>query len=466
MAGVYKTDMETAQPSTSSVPARFFRRPDWLAFLATTSIVFGVYLFTLAPEVTLSFSGVLATGAYYAGVPATPGMPLWTLYGWLFAHLLPFGNIAWRIGVSSAAAGALTCGVIALMVSRGGGAMLRGVVRISCLSGLEETWLRFVSGVVGGTIFGFHRSFWGQAVIVESTALAMLLFAMTLCLLLRWCLGQRRNRFLYAAAFVFGLTLTVEMQFAVALLGLLFIVLFRKPALGRDIFLALCLLLWAIILLNQFGFFAPELSVDSSLRRFYLGLAFYASFVTLIASLFTRGLLNQWRVTFVACFSFILPLSLYFYLPIASMTNPPMNWGYARTVEGFFRLITRGQYERLSPTTDIAVFLSQIVMYAMQSIRDVGWIELVPALFPFCFFHRMTFRARGWLMGLTATFLALSCFMVAMLNPSSDQASLDLVAVFFIPSHLILTLWIGFGLCLVGPMLGRKPPVLKSAHTA
>src|SRR5436190_21350963 len=142
--------METGQVCSSPAPARFFQPPDCLAFTTTSLIAFGVYLATLAPEVTLEFSGILATGAYYAGVPATPGMPLWTLYGWLFCHLLPFGNIAWRIGVSSAVAGALTCGVIALIVSRGGAVMLRGIAHFSRLPAREESWLRFVCGIVAG----------------------------------------------------------------------------------------------------------------------------------------------------------------------------------------------------------------------------------------------------------------------------------------------------------------------------
>ena len=50
----------------------FFDRTDWLGFGTATGIVFAVYLCTLAPDVTLEFSGILATGAYHAGVPHPP----------------------------------------------------------------------------------------------------------------------------------------------------------------------------------------------------------------------------------------------------------------------------------------------------------------------------------------------------------------------------------------------------------
>ena len=36
------------------------------------------------------------------------------------------------------------------------------------------------------------------------------------------------------------------------------------------------------------------------------------------------------------------------------MTNPPMEWGYPRTVQGFFHALTRGQYDKINPTNIIA----------------------------------------------------------------------------------------------------------------
>jgi hypothetical protein len=61
-----------------------FDRADWLAFSLTTTIVFAGYWFTLAPDLTLEYSGLMSTGAMYAGVPHVPGYPVWTLYSWCF----------------------------------------------------------------------------------------------------------------------------------------------------------------------------------------------------------------------------------------------------------------------------------------------------------------------------------------------------------------------------------------------
>jgi len=46
-----------------------------------------------------------------------------------------------------------------------------------------------------------------------------------------------------------------------------------------------------------------------------------------------------------------LGVSFYIYMPIVSdMNNPPMNWGYPRTWEGFKHAIMRGQYEKIAPS--------------------------------------------------------------------------------------------------------------------
>src|SRR4051794_39844400 len=92
---------------TSRKHARFFQAADWLSFSITTTLALIVYLWTLAPNVTLGLSGIYCVGAMYAAVPHPPGYPLWTIYAWLFTVTLPVSNIAWRVGVSSAVAGAL-----------------------------------------------------------------------------------------------------------------------------------------------------------------------------------------------------------------------------------------------------------------------------------------------------------------------------------------------------------------------
>jgi hypothetical protein len=190
-----------AQENTRNMPPAFFGRTDWWSFGLATVIALVIYLYTLAPEVTLEWSGLYATGAMYGGGGPPPGFPTWTLYAWVFTKILPFSNIAWRISVSSAVAGATLCGMIALMVSRGSTMILRSTRGLRRLNVREESRLRLVCGLVAGLGFGFHRFFWYFALVVESEALGLLLLSFVLCLLLRWAYCPRQSRFLYPLCF-------------------------------------------------------------------------------------------------------------------------------------------------------------------------------------------------------------------------------------------------------------------------
>ena len=61
-----------------------------------------------------------------------------------------------------------------------------------------------------------------------------------------------------------------------------------------------------------------------------------------------------------------------------------------------------------------------------------------------------------WLLGLLAVFLCLSLFMVAMLDPPADRQASELVKEFFAPSYLVMALWTGYGLILIGSFTARS----------
>jgi hypothetical protein len=460
-----------AESASASTPAlevadgdrrQFFERVDWLAFGLTVTIVLTVYLFTLAPEVTLESSGALATGAAYDGVNCPPGLPLWTLYAWLFTKLLPFSNIAWRVGVSSAVAGALTCGMVALIVSRGGAMILEGMSDLGRLRLEEENRLRIIAGLVAGTAIGFHGCFWGLAVIVEPSAFTVLLFVTTLCFLFRWIYTPAQSRWLYAAFLTFGLTLSSELWLAVAIPGLPILVLFQRPSLGRDLFFALAVGFGAVLVAAARGLFPQILgSVIRPLPLYYLYLflAVFSALICLVIAMITRRLLTHFGKLCICGALFFAGLSFYLYLPIASMTNPPVNWGYPRSLEGFFHALSRGQFEKLNPISvirDPGRTIEISLLYVKITIHDFGIINVLPAFIPFFFSHRMRLRERGWLLGLAATYFCLSFFLAMMLNSSLDRAAAEMAQIFYPPSHMLLAIWEGYGLCLLGTILARK----------
>src|SRR5438874_5328017 len=148
-------------------PAPLFRRTDWLTFLITSAIVFLGYWLTLAPELTLEDSGELATGSFYAGVPHPPGYPVWTIFTHLFTALIPYSNIAWRVGLASAVAGALACGLIALIASRGSSMILEGIEEFKNIDRRRENALCVLAGYVAGMLVGLSGCMWSYSGIVE-----------------------------------------------------------------------------------------------------------------------------------------------------------------------------------------------------------------------------------------------------------------------------------------------------------
>src|SRR5262245_19462468 len=218
-----------------------FRRVDWTSFAITTFLVFIGYWWTLAPDLTLEDCGELSVGSFYAGVPHPPGYPVWTIYSWFFS-LLPISNIAYRVALSSAVAGAFSCGLVALMVSRGSSMMIEGIAELKTIDRKWENALCLVSAFVAGMLIGFNGFMWSQAVIVEVYTLSVLSLAGVLVCLLRWIHAPHQRRYLYLAFFWFGICFNNHQSLLVIALGLEIAVLAVSPKMGRDF------LLWNVVI--------------------------------------------------------------------------------------------------------------------------------------------------------------------------------------------------------------------------
>ena len=107
--------------------APLFRKIDWIIMGIVFVVIWAIYLYTLAPELTLEDSGELCTGSYYAGIPHPPGYPFWAIYSWFWTAILPIGNVAWRVEVGESFGIAMGCGMLALMVSRGSSMLIEGI---------------------------------------------------------------------------------------------------------------------------------------------------------------------------------------------------------------------------------------------------------------------------------------------------------------------------------------------------
>ena len=169
----------------------------------------------------------------------------------------------------------------------------------------------------------------------------------------------------------------------------------------------------------------------------------------------TRGIFTEWKGVLATGTMLALGLSVYLLLPFFSATNPPLNTGYARTVEGFVHTLTRGQIESVRPTDSFGRYAEQLWVNGDSARASFGVIYALPVLILFWFFRRLGAGERRWMLGLLAVFLCLTLLMIALLNPSPDRSDLVLVERFYGASHLILAIWVGYGLALLGTIMTR-----------
>jgi tetratricopeptide (TPR) repeat protein len=188
-----------------SRPERF-TRSDFIAAAIVFGVTFLVYLLTLAPSVTLQDSGELITGAADFGVPHPPGYPLWTMSGYLFSHLIPFGNVAWRVNLQSAVFGAAANAVLTLLVCHSGRWLAQRWAPAE-QQPLARRWMFYI-GMLAGCVIGFSDVMWSQGVIAEVYTLNGLFVNLVLLFFYFWMLEPRKTHRLVIAVFVFALGLT------------------------------------------------------------------------------------------------------------------------------------------------------------------------------------------------------------------------------------------------------------------
>lgn len=390
----------------------FFRRIDWWAFWITFLVSFGVYFYTNAPTLTLEDSGELAVASDYLGVPHPPGYPIWTLVTWFFQWIFhwvryygqPDGNLtlvlrslkdvfdgggfqghpnpAWSVGLCSGFFSALSAAFLAQLISRSGGDMLRGIVKATEVLGVRhEAFISCVAGITGGLLFAFSPVLWSQATIVEVYGMNAFFMALVLLLIYRWMCRPHEDHTLYIMAFVFGLGLTNHQALLFMAPALLAAIALRDTALFRDSIAGAFWLIAAalFILAYKMGAVTSPQAIKSKQTLFVVALIFLASPIAVF--MIERRLLTEWKRMLILVAAAGLGLSFYAYLPFASEQNPPMNWGYPRTPEGFIHAVSRGQYEKIDPAANFHEAVTR-PLYFGKMLEDVivdpiGYVSVV-----------------------------------------------------------------------------------------
>ncbi|HEY5779474.1 MAG TPA: DUF2723 domain-containing protein [Terrimicrobiaceae bacterium] len=303
---------------------------DWVTGIIAGLISFAVYAWSAAPNVTLLDSGEFVVAAQHFGVPHPTGYPLWTLLNWLFL-LLPLGNAAWEVAIFSGLCAALAVGLCAALLSS---------IQIWCYGVRLVGRARLLPRVVAlsfSLMLAFSESMWSQAVIAEVYALHALLIAVFLVLCYSWVQRPASDRLMLGAFFALALSFSNhQLTMTLAPLPFLLILLLRRRAFIDWLFAGVLTLLLGYL---AFAILSEDPAVlKTAIRFFYCVALAFGLFVWI-----RKGRL-RWRL--IAFLPIVVAAGLlpYAYMPLASSTNPPMNWGYARNMEGFFFSINRSQY--------------------------------------------------------------------------------------------------------------------------
>jgi 4-amino-4-deoxy-L-arabinose transferase-like glycosyltransferase len=219
--------------------------------LPTVLISFVFYLKTLAPTV-LNYepsktpdSVVLQTQAVLLGIPHTTGYPTWEMLTHLFTYLL-FGDLAYRVNLSSAVIAATTVLLVYLLCLR----------LTKCA----------VPSYVAALIFGLSGDFWSQAVITEVYTLNTLFVTFVIFLLLVWR-DTKGDRHLLLACFSMGLSLTKHLTSGLLLpAGVVFVGLVDQRKL-RDLRLMLKGAALFLIALTPYLYLPIRASMNPPLNR-------------------------------------------------------------------------------------------------------------------------------------------------------------------------------------------------------
>jgi tetratricopeptide (TPR) repeat protein len=459
----------------------FFTPQDWIAAVMTFLISGLSFLYYMSPEVTLEDSGELVTGAFNFGVPHPPGYPLWAFLGWVWRHFVPFGNPAYRICLMSVLTGALVVGVLTLLMTRSIRMLLRSVKWAEEIEDSMKHWIALTVGSASALMFGFNRGVWLWACVPEMRVLNVFMFIITACTFFAWMMRPQRHGFLYATILLYALGIanhqTILVMVAPFMVGALSVGVLsiweRRPIQAAVVMPALSAF-WELLVAVLFSAGAGLLLrawldtnpghslLDQQLAWWTIGLV-AAGLVMMF--LFEQQHWLNWKRALICTAMFLAGAAFYFYMPVASSTNPPMNWGYAYTKQGFLHHIIRGQYEKLNVASPLSGgFFIQIELFGKFVLQQFSpslgfdydfFIGLPIVLFMFVTlvvlikgWKDLNQRARAWLIFVWAAFLTTSFGLLTIINPGLDKQNQEINVKFFGPAHGFVVMMIGYGMAL------------------
>jgi hypothetical protein len=359
-------------------------RLDRFLGFAVAAAALSVYAATLTPSLSyLSPDGSeLATIPYVLGLAHSPGYPLYTWLGFLFSHLVPLGDVAYRINLMSAVMGALAAGGLYWILIR---LLPEGI----------PPALRRGAALLPALLLAFSRTFWAQSLIAEVYAPNAAGIVLTLLALLHWD-RTRRLRDFFLFALVFGLSLGLHLSdlgSAPAFIVFILLALFEPPGASADVTRP-----------------SKPPSMASRIR-------------SLIA------------VTFAGLAGFALGAVQFAWLPLQSGTlnDRAMLRNAPITLAGIYNY-TLGAFSNMKFAFALTALPDRLVIYLDLLAQQFGLLGIAVGILGL--FSLLARRTRPFFL-LVGMYLVQIWFFI--------QYSVFDLDVFFIPAHMLWAVFIGFG---------------------
>lgn len=464
-----------AEPSK---PVVFYVVEDWLAALGTFVISLGVFLYNMCPSVTLQDSGELVTGAYRFGVPHPSGYPLWALLGWIWRHFIHVGDPAAQITSFSAFTGAAVVALLTILTKRSTLVLLNNIAWREPLQPVVARILALCAGLFAGLMFAFNRGVWLWSCVPEMRILSVFMYMLTAFVFFKWMLQPERRGLFLTAIFIFGLGIANHQTTSVMLVPLMvgaFVVGWQMQAAGNRHrmvnlwafweMLTAFMICWVIsILINAWLLYS---GMEPFLLQKVKAAILFGPPITVLPLLLVAlagvitmlvwGRQQDWlrrRWVLITTIVFMLGIAFYLYMPIAASTNPPMNWGFTTTREGFLHHITRGQYQKLSISSPLSLdFLKQNFLFLKFLCEQFTYILAPLALATLAFFftlwNKVSAPGRMVLIYGWTAFITTSLGLIFIINPGVDAQNWGIACKFFAPAHGFFAMLIAYALALM-----------------
>ena len=193
----YKQPAGKAASVRSSENANGGYQPAYIPAAVAATLVFILYLITLAPSVAMWDTGEYMAAVKTLGIPHPPGNPFFVILGHAFASLPIPVSYAAKINIMAALASAISAGFWFLITDR------------IVARWIEERWQRLVIASVATLIGATAFTVWNQSVVNEKVyTISLLFFTIVSWIVIEWIEDpdtRRADRLIILVCFLLGL---------------------------------------------------------------------------------------------------------------------------------------------------------------------------------------------------------------------------------------------------------------------